>query len=174
MKRILLTALLVLASSETFADVLMFDASFFYDSSTAADKSNLTQKEGHLFIGTPVAVKEQLYLGANFIITDEQATNTVGTGTTEIGPRLNYYLNQDKTYLVMLAWHPYVKIDNAPEYISAWSYAAGIGYEMKINTNFFIGASIVYHALNQKNDNTQEEAKSSTVRPMINFSFRFK
>lgn len=170
MKRILLTALLVLGSTEAFADI-MFDASVFYDSTTI-DETDYTKKEGHLFIAMPVAVKEQLYLGPNFIVTDNQST-AGGTGTTEMGPRINYYFNQDKTFLLMLAWNPIVKIDNAPD-VSAWSYLAGIGYEMKVNTNFFIGASLVYHAINQKDDTSQVETKTSTVRPMINFSFRFK
>ncbi len=172
MKRILLTALLVFGSTQAFADI-MFDASVFYDSTTGPDGSDYTQKEGHLFIAMPVAVKEQLYLGPNFVVTSDQSSGG-GTGTTEIGPRINYYFNQDKTYLLMLAWNPYVKVDNTSPEDSAWSYLAGVGYEMKINSNFYIGASIVYHALNQTNATTKVETKTSTTRPMINFSFRFK
>lgn len=169
MKRILLTAFLLLGSTAAKAD-LMFDMSVFYDSTTI-DKVDYTRKEGHLFIAMPVAVKEQLYLGPNFIVTDNQS-NDGGVGTTEIGPRINYYFNQDKTFLVALAWHPYVKFDGSSD--SGHSYIAGLGYEMKVNTNFFIGASIVYHSITQSNETTNVDITTSTVRPMINFSFRFR
>lgn len=171
MKRILLAALLVLGTTVAKADIL-FDASVFYDSTTV-DNTDYTKKEGHLFIAMPVAVKEQLYFGPNFIITSNQSSGGA-TGTTEIGPRINYYFNQDKTFLLMLAWNPYVKIDNVSDEVSAWSYLAGIGYEMKVNTNFFIGASLVYHSMTQKNDTANTVIETSTVRPMINFSFRFR
>lgn len=171
MKRILLAATLVFGSTQALADIL-FDASVFYDSTTLND-IDYTKKEGHLFIAMPVAVKEQLYLGPNFIFTDNQSTDG-GTGTTEIGPRINYYFNQDKTFLLMLAWNPYVKLDNAGENVSAWSYLAGLGYEMKVNTNFFIGASLVYHSTTQTDDTTNVKTETSTIRPMINFSFRFR
>lgn len=171
MKRILLTTLLLLGSTVAKAE-LMFDLSAFYDSTTT-NGTDYTKKEGQLFIAMPVAVKEQLWLGPNFIITDSQTTGG-GTGTTEIGPRINYYFNQDKTFLVMLAWNPYVKFDNVGTDVSGSSYLAGIGYEMKVNTNFFIGASIVYHSTTQTNDTTKVDTKTSTTRPMINFCFRFK
>lgn len=168
MKRILFAAVLVFSTSAK-ADI-MFDTSVFY-TSTQQDSIDYTQKEGHLFIGMPVAVKEQLYLGLNFVMTDDQTTSG-GTSTTEIGPRINYYFNQDKTFLLMLAFHPYVKYGQGD--FDASSYMAGIGYEMKVNTNFYVGASIAYHATNSTNNVTNTEKKVSTIRPMINFSFRFR
>jgi hypothetical protein len=169
MKRIFFAAILVLVSGVAKAD-LMFDASVFYNS-TNKDSLDYTQKEGHLFIGMPVAVKEQLYLGLNFISADSQTTDG-GSTSTEIGPRINYYFNQDKTFLVALAYHPYVKFDQGD--LDASSYIAGIGYEMKVNTNFFIGASIVYHSITSTNNTTNVQTTVSTTRPMINFSFRFR
>lgn len=169
MKRILLITLLIIISSTAKADFLL-NTSVFYNS-IENDGSTYTQKEGHVFIGMPVAVKEQLYLGLSYVATDNQA-NDGGYGTTEIGPRINYYFNQDKTLLLLLAFHPYLKESIGGREGS--SFLAGIGYEMKVNTNFFVGASIVHHATNLTDNVTNVKSKSSTTRPMLNFSLRFK
>lgn len=169
MKKIFFTIILTLTATFAKAD-LIFDTSLFYNSNNQ-NGVDYVQKEGHLFIGIPIAVKDQLYLGINFITNDDQ-TSTGGIGTTEIGPRINYYINQDKTFHVNLAYHPYVKYTEGD--FDASSYLVGVGYQMKVNTNFFIGTSIVYHSTTKTDKTNKTESTVTTTRPMISFSFRFR
>lgn len=168
MKRILLAACLMTMATVAKAD-FMFHTSFFYNSNKVG---NLTYSdyEAHLFIGMPVAVKEQLYIGPNATITEDNSF-AGGSGTTEIGPRINYYFNSDKTFVLILGWNPYVKFDGAPN-ADGWSYMAGLGYELKINTNLYLGASVIQHGLTKSENGT--DSKTSTLRPVISASLRFR
>lgn len=169
MKRILLTAIMLLGTTAARAD-FMFDTQVFYDSTTTNDVT-YTQKEAHLFIGYPIGAKDQLYIGPNFAYNESNST-TGGTSNTEIGPRINYYFNADKTFKLALAYSPYVSTSNAND--SASSFLAGIGWEGKINTNLYIGFGVYYHSVTTENDTSNTKDTVSTVRPMLNFSLRFR
>lgn len=84
----------------------------------------------------------------------------------------------------MLAWNPYAKDSRttsggASQDISGRSYLAGLAYEVRMGRGFFLGASIMYPAINvteyEVNNSTTEVSKTySSITPMINLSFRFR
>jgi hypothetical protein len=181
MKRILLIAILMFGSTLAHAD-FMFDLSSGYHSRSVGENNDYSIMEHHLFIGMPVAVKEQLYLGVNFTYTSESGGENLKT--KEYGARINYYFNADKTFLLFLAFNPIMTVDknstsgaiSQQESMSGSSYIAGLGYETKINNNLFMGATIVYHSatIDDGTKSANSETKYTSINPMINFSFRFK
>lgn len=182
MKGFLLAALLFVISHGAMADI-MVDINTGYNS---REKNGSTSSviEVHGFLGMPVAIKEQLYLGINATYTKTEGSEYLNT--TEFGPRINYYMNADKNFLIILAYNPLVSADlhlssgninSGNGKISGSSYIMGLGYELKINTNFFIGTSIVYHSTTLTDDNAVsgvKELKYNSLSPMVNFCFRFK
>ena len=156
--------------------------------STSDGNTNFTFDDmiNHGFIGASVGKRDQLYIGQNFSYqtTTYKTTGNDKISALELGPRLNYYFNADKTVLFMLAWNPYAKgtrttAAGASQEVSGWSYLAGLGYEIKINSSFYAGASIMYHSLNitkyevNSTSTTVSQAYTS-ISPMINMSFRFR
>jgi hypothetical protein len=181
MKRIFLIAGIIFATNAN-ADI-MFQLSSSFHSREASNGVNESVQEHHLFIGTPVAVKEQLYLGINVSYTKAEGGEYLNT--TEYGPRINYYMNSDKTFFIMLAYN-FLSADrnlasgnstNGDNKLSGTAYLAGLGYEFKVNSNLYIGTSLIYHSTtldNEKDLTGNKELKYSSINPAINFCFRFR
>jgi len=168
------------------ADFLLGINSGYHSSSDGSTKFTFNDMINHGFVGASIGSKGQLYIGQNFSYqtTTYKTTGTDKISALELGPRLNYYFNADKTVLLMLAWNPYAKgtrttSAGATQDVSGWSYLAGLGYEIKINRAFYVGASIMYHSINLTKyevDSTSTEVSQSytSISPMINMSFRFR
>jgi hypothetical protein len=132
--------------------------------------------ENHIFLGMAFDTKTQFYVGLNASL-----VSTEGAGvydTTEIGPRINYYVNQEKNWVIMLAYN--LSVSSSPSSGSSQttgspsghSFIGGIAYEAKINPNLYVGAGLMYHSITLKEDTTT--ISYNTTNPVINFSFRFK
>lgn len=165
----------------------MFDWQLGYSSHTE-NKTNLAFNDmtNHFFLGATLGKKETLYFGQNVssIATEYKTPNSTKISTLELGPRMNWYLDDLKTILVVLAWNPYAKGKRTPnggseENISGWSYLLAFGYELKLSKNFSMGATLNYHALNiskseVNNVSTEESTSYTSITPMLNLSFRFR
>jgi len=180
LKKIFIVCALVFATNAK-ADFMAQILSNYH--SREYDGSETTLQEHHLFLGMPVAVKEQLYLGVNVTYTKEEGGTYLNT--MEYGPRINYYINNDKTFLLLFAFNVAVSGDkksasgqtNGDGDVSGSSFLAGLGYEFKVNSNFYLGATLLYHAssLEFKGANADTtDIKYSTLTPSINFCFRFR
>lgn len=180
LKRIFIVCALVFATNAK-ADFMAHLISNYH--SRSYDGNDTTLHEHHLFLGMPVAVKEQLYLGVNLSYSKE--SGGVIMNTTGYGVRMNYYLNSDKTFLLTAGYNFSVSgnrkqasgVINGDGDFSGSSMLVGLGYELKVNSNFYIGTTVLYHSttLENKNPSTDgKELKYSTLTPSINFSFRFK
>lgn len=183
-KFILLLPLLTIMPAH--AGFLLGLNSGYHSSSDGNTNFTFNDMINHGFIGASVGSKDQLYLGQNisYQTTTYKTTGNDKISTMELGPRLNYYFNADKTVLFMLAWNPYAKgtrttSAGASQDVSGWSYLAGLGYEIKINRTFYVGASLMYHAINitkyeVSNTSTNVSQSYTSISPMINMSFRFR
>ncbi len=140
----------------------------------------------HFFLGAALGKKEQLYFGQN--ITSQSKTydssSQTDISTLELGPRLHWFFNEEKTLLLILAWNPYAKgsrisAGGTATDVSGSSLLVGLGYELKISKMFYLGASINYHSLSiskseVNNVSTEESSKYTSITPMLNFSLRFR
>jgi hypothetical protein len=168
------------------ADFMLALNSGYYSNSDGSTKFTFSDMTNHLFIGASLGSKAQLYLGQNVSkkVTQYKTTGTDKISTLELGPRINYYFNVDKTLLMILAWNPYAKGERttaagATQDISGYSFLVGLGYEIKMSRSLYLGTSIVYNALNiskyeVSNTSTEVSESYSSITPMINLSFRFR
>lgn len=182
----LLTICVLMLSVSAHADWLIGLNSGYHSSTDGNTKFEFSDMINHAFIGASIGSKDLLYIGQNisYQSTQYKTSGTDKISALELGPRLNYYFNTDKTVLLMLAWNPYAKGSRttsagASQDISGWSYLAGLGYEVRMSRGFYLGASIMYHALNvteyEVNNTTTEVSETySSITPMINLSFRFR
>lgn len=180
LKRIFVIASILFAANAN-ADI-MFQLTSSFHSREVNKGGNESIQEHHLFVGMPVAVKEQLYLGLN--VTYTKAEGGTYLDTMEYGPRINYYINNDKTFLLFLAYN-FVSggqhgasgsTTNGDDSIKGTAILTGLGYEFKVNSNFYIGASLVYHSTTyeDKSSTAAGDIKVSSINPGINFCFRFR
>lgn len=184
--KLLICSIFLFLSIPAHADWMIALNSGYHSSTDGNSKYKFDDMINHLFIGASVGVKGKLYIGQNVThqSTNYKTTSTSKISTLELGPRINYYFNTDKTILLMLAWNPYAKgtrttAAGASQDISGYSFLAGLGYEIKLNKGFFLGASIMYHGLNitkseTSNVSTEVSESYSSITPMINMSFRFR
>ncbi len=140
----------------------------------------------HIFLGASFGAKTQLYIGQNVTIFSNEfkTATTTKINTLELGPRVTYYFNTDKTIFTTVAWNPYAKgkrttLTGTTEEISGYGLLAGLGYELKLSRNFFLGASLMYHSLNVSESvvnsvATKVSQSYTSITPMINLSLRFR
>lgn len=178
--------LVLLTASSASASWLIGLNSGYHSSTDGNTKFEFSDMTNHGFIGASIGSKDQLYLGQNFSYQSKtyKTSTSDEISTMELGPRLNYYFNTEKTILLILAWNPYAKgtrsaSGGATQDISGWSYLTGLGYEIKLNRSFYLGASLIYHCLNISkyeinNASTEVSQAYTSLMPMINMSFRFR
>ncbi|MBY0412611.1 MAG: hypothetical protein K2Q18_00525 [Bdellovibrionales bacterium] len=169
MRKILLLSVF-LFSSVANANIL-FDLSSGYFSTTSSGDVARSNMENHGFLGMSIGGKEQFYVGPNFTFAENDYN---ATSTTEIGARINYFFNTDKTYKLVLTWSPSVSGTVGSDEIDAWSFLAGLGYELKVNNNFYIGAIIMYHKVSAEKKSNKADVSFNSTTPMISISLRFK
>ena len=184
--KILISLLFLVLCLPAHADWMMATNTGFHSSTDGNSSYKFSDMINHVFVGASIGTKAQLFIGQN--VTYQTTTFTTSTTskitTLELGPRINYYFNNDKTILMVLAWNPYAKgsrttVTGASQDVSGYSFLAGLGYEIKLNRNFYLGASIMYYSLTvtkSETNNTSTEVSEaySIVTPMINMSFRFR
>lgn len=148
-------------------------------------KNSFTDMTNHVFLGASFDNKEKFVVGQNISLVSGsyKTTTTDKLTTTELGPRLNYYINEEKSFFIALAWNPYAKgtrtVAGISEDISGWSYLFAAGAVLKMNNNFYLGGSINYHALTITKSIVTTVASNvnnayTSLMPMLNISIRFR
>jgi hypothetical protein len=109
--------------------------------------------------------------------------NTYQSVQLELGPRIVFFLNQGKNFLLSAGWNPYVKgtrnVSGTSADIAGTSYLVSLGFQVKITKKLFLGGSVNYHAIaitTETVDNTESTVTNSytSLMPMIELSVRFK
>lgn len=182
-----LTIILYTIALSSFAK-LTTQLGFNYTTDTDTQKSfEYSKLNGALFIGASVGKKDKLYIGQNvskYTRTDKQdGLESAEIGVLEIGPKLLYYFNEDKNIFFSGTWNPYAKgerKDANTNKISGWSYNLALGYHLKINRFFYLGASLNYHNLNittetdSSNQETEVSQTFTSIFPLIELVFHFR
>lgn len=157
-----------------------------YTSSTDGKTNNaFSDMTNHIFLGASFDSKEKIIIGQNVsLISGQFKTDTTDKlSTMELGPKLTYYINNDKTFFTSFTWNPYAKgtrtAAGVAEDISGWSYLFAIGAVSKLGNNFYLGASLNYHSLSitksiSGTTATTESSAYTSLMPMLNISLRFR
>jgi len=185
MKKLLISLLFVLASNVQAA--FMIQTMTGYNSSSDSNTSTtITDTNNHLFVAASIGQRARLYIGQNISLISQQikTTNTNKISTTELGPRMTFFFNDENMFYFTAAWNPYAKgkrtVANVETDISGWSYLAGLGAELKVNRILKIGGSLNYHALNvtksidSSNVATEVSHSYTSLMPMINLCLSFR
>lgn len=159
-----------------------------YTSDTDTQKSfEYARINGALFIGASVGKKDKFYIGQNISIytrsDNQEGLENSEISVTEIGPKFLYYFSENKNLYFSGTWNPYAKGERKStetNKISGWSYNIALGYQLKINRFFYLGANLNYHNLNittQTDSNNQETEVShsfTSIIPMLELVLHFK
>lgn len=180
----LLISLLITTSA--YAD-FKIDLNTGYNSYTdGANEFEFSDMTNHIFLGASIGSRDLLYIGQNVSVYSNEFKTATSTdiSTLELGPRFTYYFTTAKTVFVTFAWNPYAKgtrttLAGASEDISGSSLLGGIGYELKLNRNLYLGASLMYHSLSiskseVNNVSTEVSESYTSMTPMICLGLRFR
>ena len=184
MKKILFLFVFIIQSAQ--AAFLIQGTSSFTSSTDSKTSTSLSDISNHFFVGASIGSNQQTFIGQNITSFSGQVkkTNTDKINTLELGPKVIYFFSEDHVFYTSLGWNPYAKgkrsVSGVNSEISGWAYLASIGAELKINRNFHIGASFNYHSLKLTKSISDNNVASTTndtstsIMPMINFSFHFR
>lgn len=156
------------------------------DSDNSSDKLTYSSLKNITFIGGGIGKKKQTFVGQNIGYMSRSDSVGGATPTTmstlEVGPRLQYFFDEAKTFYLMGAYNIYVKgtrvLAGVSQEIRGSSYHAGMGYHFKVSRSFYLGVSMNYYglALTSKTVGTTETKISdsySSVFGALEFSLRF-
>jgi hypothetical protein len=136
-----------------------------------------------VLIGASINGKNNLFLGWNINSWNSSLKQGTGNEDTysmlEMGPRLQWFMDQDYRWYLSAEWNPYAKGDRdkvaQSREISGSSIGFGIGYRVKISRLIGIGASLNYNSLSLEEEkvgtteNTLSD-KITNIMPMLEFS----
>lgn len=180
------TLLCLLFSLNLFARFEIQTSSSYSSYADGDTKFTFSNMNNYLFIGASLDRAENFLIG-NHLGMYSFALKTANNDTlsiTEIGPRVNYYFNEEHTLYSIISWNPYAKGKRqakgaASEDVSGWAYLIGFGGAFKVTKGFYLGASINYHALSLTESvvsttSTKITHNYSDIMPMLNMTFRFR
>ena len=166
-----------------------FQHSFHYGSD-ADDVENLesTAMRNISFLGAGFGDNGRWIVGQSIILSNKEYKNDSMTSTSslsllELGPRIQYYFNQNKTVYISGAYNFYAKgdreQDGQSQKVSGTSMFFNLGIQSRISKKFYFGLSLNYHTVSI--DESTVETTQSTVShsytfiyPAVEFSLRFK
>ncbi len=192
MKKIFLTSFFIFSVLLAPAQAsFQFSYGLNYESdkdTSVAENSEYARTYHKIFIGASMNGAKTLFLGQNINIWNrelKQGTSTVAAeySLLELGPKLLWYLTQERSSYLSLEWNPYVvgdrKILNIESEIRGNSLGVSFGYRFKLSKHFGIGASLNYTKVNIKTETVSqiESDKSdgmSMIVPMLEIAYLTK
>ncbi|MBK26264.1 MAG: hypothetical protein CME70_19855 [Halobacteriovorax sp.] len=153
------------------------------------DNFDYGKMDNAVFIGASLTDGGKLYVGWTYMMLSrnyksDAVTNKDEISTTQMGPKFLWYLNDGKNIFLSANWLPFAKGERKrggnSEDIDGSGLHFALGYQMKINRKFYVGASFNYHSLSvsevvDSGNNLTEPSQSYTsMIPMIDLSFHFK
>jgi outer membrane protein assembly factor BamA len=139
------------------------------------------------FLAASVDSKKTLFFGWNINSWNSKLSQGSAAESTysmlEMGPRLQWFLNENYNWYLSAEWNPYAKGDRdksaVNREISGSSLGFGLGYRFRISRYMGFGAGIHYHSLSVKEEkiNSTENTVSDGVTnlmPMLELSILTK
>jgi hypothetical protein len=159
------------------------------DKDTAAAESSEYARTYHkIFLGASINGAKTLFLGQNINSWSrelKQGTNTTTAeySLLELGPKLLWYLSEQRASYISLEWNPYVvgdrKIAGIQSEVRGDSLGIGFGYRFKLSKNFGIGGSLNYTKVNIKKETVSQTESDKAdgltmIVPMLEFAYLTK
>jgi hypothetical protein len=179
--RYLIVLLLCLPLSAKASFLLQYGLNYSsQNDSSSAGEFEESRTFHKAFLGASVNGKKTLFFGWNI----NSWSSTLSQGTSpedtysmlEMGPRLQWFTNEDYNLYFSAEWNPYAKGDRdkaaVNQEISGSSIGLGVGYRFKLSRFVGFGAAIHYHALSIKEEkvgsteNTVSDSVSNLM-PML-------
>ncbi|MBF0297100.1 MAG: hypothetical protein HQK51_00135 [Oligoflexia bacterium] len=160
-----------------------------YNTQDNAENLNYNTMNNFMFLGATLGSTNRFVLGWSIVLWNRTYKSPEGTdskiNTTELGPRVMYFLNQERNFGISAAYHVYAKgsrtlaTTGIKENISGNSYFIALSYHLRLTSTIYGGAAFVYQTLNISEatvDETQSKVSHSysTYYPMLEFSLRFR
>lgn len=179
---LLLLLLLPLTAEAKFLLQYGLNYSSQEDSSDAGDfeESRTFHKA---FLGASVNGRKTLFFGWN--INSWSSTLSQGSANEdtysilEMGPRLQWYTNDNYNLFFSAEWNPYAKGERDKQGtsrdVTGSSLGVGVGYRFRLSRSMGFGASIHYHSLSideEKIGSTENDVsdKVTNLMPMLEFT----
>lgn len=180
--------LFLLYSSHAFAGFYFQNSTnYSTESDNSSDKLNFSTTKNITFIGGEIGRKKQAIVGQNIGWMNRSdsvgGATAVTISTLEVGPRLQYFFDEAKTFYMSGAYNIYAKgtrvLAGENQEIRGASYHASMGYHFKVSRSFYLGMSMNYYSLGltSKTVGTTETKISdsySSVFGALEFSLRFR
>tara|TARA_Y100000296_G_C5067308_1_gene203003 strand:+ start:117 stop:692 length:576 start_codon:yes stop_codon:yes gene_type:complete len=186
--KILLMALLISMSAN--AGLILQYSAGYHTSSDDADNGEYSSLKNQIFLGATFLKSHMMALGWNYMMNSRtlqgEGTDTASDlSVTEMGPRLFFFLNQSKTFVLSANWNPFVSGDRTlttvgtAEEVSGSSLHAALSVQAKVGNHFYIGGGLNYHSVSISKstvNGTETEVSHgyTDIYPSIEFSYRFK
>ena len=176
---------LLLTSFSSYAKFYaQLNLSYLNFSDNSSSEGKMTRSFQKLFLGASINSGNNLIFGWNinsWSSSIKQSSNDEETyNLTEMGPRLQYFTNDNLNFYTFLEWNPYAKGsrknngDNGD--ISGSSLGLGVGYRFRFSKKLGGGISLMYHNLSISNETvgSNESSRSdniSSIVPMFQISY---
>jgi outer membrane protein assembly factor BamA len=182
--RLLLALILLLPAAANASFLVQYGLNYSSQSDDADGEEG--HKESRTFhkvlLGASVNSNKTLFFGWN--INQWSSSNKQGSGTEnkysilEMGPRVQWFLNDDYHWYLSAEWNPYAKGDRQKDQkkeISGSSMGFGLGYRFRLSKMIGFGAAIHYHTMNVKESKVDSNEsnvndKISNLMPMLELS----
>jgi hypothetical protein len=141
---------------------------------------------GQGFLGATISKSGRLFFGQNICSFSRNYTSagvSYTFSTLELGPRLSYYFDVNKTWLISAIWNPYAEgtrtDDSVTDEIKGSSIEFALGYQVKLSKKVSLGVMMNYHALSITKVVNTAKAESTvsssytSIYPMLSLSMRF-
>jgi hypothetical protein len=145
------------------------------DSSSDGDFSQ-SRTFNKIFLGASVNGERTLFFGWNInswgSTLEQGSANEDTYDILEMGPRLQWFLNDNYNWYVSAEWNPYAKGTRekagTERDITGSGLGFGFGYRFRISRLIGFGASLQYHSLSMSKE-TQSSTESSVSDSVTNF-----
>ena len=162
MKRIFCLLALAVTALNAYAIAPMIDTNVFYftDSFTYSSQASAYKRIMYdLNVGLPLTKKGRWILGWNYgsyALSENPGTET-SLKITDMGPKLYYYFNKDRTWVAALTYNLITKADYsgggaAETELRGTSMKFEAGYLPMMWENVFMGAKLNYYKANVKEE----------------------
>lgn len=190
MKRILFFALLFGGAIKAQAARPVIDANVFYFTDSfaygTAPASAYKRILYDLSVNLPLTKKNRWLLGwnyASYTFTESTATET-SLKVTDMGPKLTYYFNKDRTWVAGFTYNLITKADYTPgggtaTELRGTSMKFEAGYMPQMWENVLMGAKLNYYKANFKEEITNQTALAqvthnrTVIYPSFAVTFRW-
>ncbi len=188
-KKLLIILTLTALSFSSHAGFVFNTTTFYNTSEDDADGASYSTLKNHFFAGATFLSNNNMAIGWDYATwTREVKGSSSATASdlslTEMGPRIIFYMGQNKNFFVSFNWNPLVEGDRTlstgvSEEITGSSLYGSVGYQAKLSKKFFFGGSLNYHtvSISKATVNSTESDVSHSytdIYPALDFGMRFK